>query len=332
MTKDYEAALRLIDAASNIAIIQAENPDADSLGSALALEQLLGDAGKTITMCCSTDVPRHLRYLSGWDRVVKDLPEKFDLTIIVDNPAQLLLEAFLTTENAGKISQKPMLVIDHHGIDITIEHPNRTDLVDGMAVATGEMIYQLAKEAKWSLDEQSGRCIVAAIMSDSLGLSTDKTTARSIYTIAELVEAGYVNLAELDQARREYGKKSIGIIAFKAKLLQRIEYYLDNRLAFVSITQDEIKEYSDKYNPSMLVLEELRNAEDVDLMIVLKVYDDRVTGKLRSNYSPLCNQIATKFHGGGHPYAAGFKIKNKSHDDVKKEAIALASKLLESKS
>jgi len=42
----YEEASRLINEAKRIIIIQAENPDGDSLGSSLALEEILGDLGK----------------------------------------------------------------------------------------------------------------------------------------------------------------------------------------------------------------------------------------------------------------------------------------------
>src|ERR1039458_5513962 len=71
----------LVDTASKIIIIQADNPDADSLGSALALEHILGDLGKEPLLYSAVDMPGYLRYMSGWDRVSKDLPPKFDLSI-----------------------------------------------------------------------------------------------------------------------------------------------------------------------------------------------------------------------------------------------------------
>ena len=39
-----------IEAAQKIVVIQADNPDADSLGSALALEHVLGDFGKDVIL------------------------------------------------------------------------------------------------------------------------------------------------------------------------------------------------------------------------------------------------------------------------------------------
>ena len=48
----FDAAKKLITDAEKIVIIQAENPDGDSLGSALALEEVLSDLGKSVFLYC----------------------------------------------------------------------------------------------------------------------------------------------------------------------------------------------------------------------------------------------------------------------------------------
>ena len=77
----FDTAQQLIQSADNIVIIQAENPDGDSLGSSLALEEVLSDLGKTVTLYCPVDIPKYLRYIRGWDRVVGDFPARADLAI-----------------------------------------------------------------------------------------------------------------------------------------------------------------------------------------------------------------------------------------------------------
>ena len=52
-------AKKLIENASTIVVVQAENPDGDSLGSSIALEEILGDMGKHVTMYCPVDIPRY---------------------------------------------------------------------------------------------------------------------------------------------------------------------------------------------------------------------------------------------------------------------------------
>jgi phosphoesterase RecJ-like protein len=103
-------------------------------------------------------------------------------------------------------------------------------------------------------------------------------------------------------------KKSPEILKYKGQLLERIEYYLDGKLAVITIPWEEIQQYSDQYNPSVLVLDEMRLVEGVEIGVAIKTYPDgKLTGKLRSN-SPISAQVAGFFGGGGHQYAAGFRV------------------------
>jgi phosphoesterase RecJ-like protein len=121
------------------------------------------------------------------------------------------------------------------------------------------------------------------------------------------------------------------IIAYKGRLLQRIEYFADNQLAIVTVPWDEIQKYSPLYNPAVLVLEELRVADGVKLSVVLKLYPDgKITGKLRSNHgSPIAGKLAEHFDGGGHASAAGFKTHKWQYEQLKKELVREASSLLD---
>src|SRR5665648_105794 len=93
----YKNAKDSIKNASKIIIIQAENPDGDSLGSALALEEILGDLDKDVSLYCPVDIPKYLRYISGWDRVTTDFDHHADMAIIVDTSADVLLTKTLGT-------------------------------------------------------------------------------------------------------------------------------------------------------------------------------------------------------------------------------------------
>src|SRR5437879_11580039 len=75
---------RLIEDAQTVLILQPEKPDSDSLCSALALEQILGQLGKEVVIFCKDEIPGYINYFEGADRVVDTLPHKFDLSILVD--------------------------------------------------------------------------------------------------------------------------------------------------------------------------------------------------------------------------------------------------------
>lgn len=319
----------LIGAAHTIVIMQADNPDGDSLGSALALEQILGELGKEPYLYCGVNVPEYLRHMPGWDRVSNELPAQFDLSIIVDTSADSLFETLNKSADRSRLHHKPCIVIDHHDVEPAI--PYATLVLCAVAVATGEVIYELAGQLQWPLNQQAKNMLAVSIMADSLGLTTDGTSARSIHIIAELVESG-VSIAELENRRRELMRKPAEITAYKGELLQRIEYFGDGRIAVIHIPWGEIHRYSHAYNPSMLVIEDMRLTIGVDVAIAFKTYQGgRMTAKIRCNFgSTIAADLAKHFGGGGHPYASGFKIEDgRSYEDVKQETVMVAAKLLD---
>jgi len=76
---------------------------------------------------------------------------------------------------------------------------------------------------------------------------------------------------------------------------------------------------------------DMRLAKNTKIVIAFKVYDDgKITAKIRCNYGfGVGDKLAEHFGGGGHPYAAGFKITDgRGFETIKKETIETAVKLL----
>ncbi len=329
MQPDITKIKNFVDSAKRIVIIQADNPDGDSLSSALALEHIFGDMGKEPILYCGVDIPGYLRYMEGWDRVSNELPAGFDASIIVDTGSLLLLE---TLQKSGKLSWlagKPCMVLDHHKTESTISFATIAHCPE--AAATGEAIYELACELEWPLNLQARQFIATAIMADSLGLISEGASARTIHIIAELVEDG-VSLASLEKARRSMQKKSPELLTYKGHLLERVEYHEDQRIAMIIIPWPEIEKYSHQYNPSMLVIDEMRMVEKVAIAIAIKLYPGgRITGKIRANHGfGVADKLAEHFGGGGHIYASGFRVTDgRNIDDVKVSLLSKGRELLD---
>lgn len=322
---------KLLGDAERIVIIQADNPDGDSLGSALALEQILGDMDKETFLYCGVDIPDYLKHLKGWDRVSKDVPAQFDLSIIVDTSAVILLEKLESSAQRGCVASRPVIVLDHHA-DVVCDIPYANLVLnDNQAVATGEVIYKLARELKWPLGVEAQTHIASAILSDSLGLSSAGTTAQTYRIMADLVESG-VDRQALEEARRAFMKMPEVIFRYKAKLIERTKLLGKGKVALVEIPHDELMEYSPLYNPAPLIQTDMLQTEGVLIAIVLKHYKDgKVTGSIRCNSDgAIAADLAKHFGGGGHIYAAGFKVTDgRSFNEIKSECIAQATQLLD---
>ncbi len=306
----YDQIKQLIDDAQKIVIIQPENPDGDSLASALALEEILGDLGKETSLYCPIDMPKYLHYINGWDRVSIDWNGKYDLAIIVDTAAEALLQKSLSDHSIRQLLEsKPVIVLDHHieaddGNDLSFSHEL---VLSDAAASTGELIYEIAKELKWNVNPSAAENLFISLASDTLGLTTPSVTLRTFEVATELIRLGVIP-AVIEQRRREYMRKPADILTYKGNLIQRIDYLCDGKVALIHIPWAEIQEFSDRYNPSVLVLDEMRLVEGVDVAIAIKTYPDgKLTGKIRSN-KPISNVLAGYFGGGGHAYSAGFKV------------------------
>ena len=134
----------------------------------------------------------------------------------------------------------------------------------------------------------------------------------------------------LEEKRREYMKKSQRIFEYKADLIKRSEFYLDGQLATVLIPWEDIEEFSDEYNPNVLILEELRMVEGVKVAVAIKTYPDgKVTGKIRTmGDADIADKVAGYFGGGGHLFAAGFRAYDTTYEEVVKDLIKIVPELL----
>lgn len=313
-----------LDGKQRICIIQAENPDGDSLGSAIALDYILKDCDNHLY--CPVDIPGYLHYFADWSRVEIDFDYKADGYIIVDTASSILLSKLLDDSAIRNcLYNKPVLVIDHHETEDDLDFPHTAIIETRPACA--DVIYQIAKHNQLTIPKEAATALYAAISSDTLGLVSASVTSDTMRTMAELIDLG-ANPAEIDENRREFMKKSPRILDYKADLIKRIEYSLDGQLATIHIPFEEIQAYSNEYNPNVLILEEMRLVEGVIVAVATKTYPDgKVTGKVRTS-EPIAEQIAGYFGGGGHPYAAGFRTYDTSYEEVVADIIRIMPELL----
>ncbi len=320
----YDKFVDFLKDKKRICIIQAENPDGDSLGSAIALDYILRDTENYLY--CPVDVPKYLHYFDDWSRVEIDFDYKADGYIIVDTASTILLSKLLDdTAIRNCLYTKPVLVLDHHETADDLDFPHES-IIEPLP-ACADLIYKIAEANHLPIDKPAAEALYLAICSDTLGLVSASVTSDTMRTMAALIDLG-ANPAELDEHRREFMKKSQRILDYKADLIKRVEYSLDGKLATVHIPFSEIQEYSDEYNPNVLILEELRLVQGVEVAIAVKTYPDgKVTGKVRSSV-PISEQVAGYFGGGGHPYAAGFRTYDISYEDVVKDVVGILPNLL----
>ncbi|WP_448588614.1 DHH family phosphoesterase [Thermocrinis sp.] len=290
----------------SILIASHENPDADTLGSALALYLFLKKKGKKVKVGCKDDVPHFLDFLPHVEEVIK-LPtaEVYDLGIVVD------ASGFYRVGAEVKAVKK--VRIDHH---IGGEFYGEFDYIDHSAPSTASLIYELLKYwDKNCIDAEIAQCLYAGLATDTGFFRYSNTTAEVFEMAKELVELGasphqtFVMFSE---------RESLNKMKLISKVLETLTCYENGLVAGITIFDSFFKETATEYADSEGLVNYPRSIEDVEVAFALIEKPDEGVFKvsLRSKGKVDVAKIAEKLGGGGHKYASGCKIKVKDYQSA----------------
>jgi phosphoesterase RecJ-like protein len=203
-------------------------------------------------------------------------------------------------------------VLDEYGEpDVNIDHhPTNTqfaklNLVQDSAVATAEIIYDLALALSYPITLPVAEALLTGLVTDSLGFRTSNSTARTLLIAADLMERG-ANLQELYQ--KALLEKSIEAVRYWGQGLSRIQK--EDRLVWTSLTLEDRVQANYPGRDDADLVNILSRIKDTDVCVVFVEQSDG-TVKISWRAKPGFNvaQIATQFGGGGHKPAAGAEIK-----------------------
>ena len=177
--------LDLVRDATDVTLLAHVRPDADALGSALALGRALQQRGAAVRVSFAIPdrTPESLRGLDAGHLVVPadQVPARNPLVVCLDTPEPARLGGLadrLDTADA-------VLVIDHHASNTRY---GTHHLVDVTAEATAMLVLRLLDELGAPLDEPIARCLYAGLVTDTSGFR--RATPGTHQAAARLLEAG----------------------------------------------------------------------------------------------------------------------------------------------
>ena len=155
----------------------------------------------------------------------------YDLVILVDVAAlDRIFDAQIFFEKA-----KIKAVIDHHK---TNNYNADIRFVEGEASSTGEVLYKIAQNNNWKLDEKISEALYTAILTDTGGFRFDNTHASTLQTASKLVEYGakpqwiYKNCYEM---------KSKNFVMFQAYCLNKAQFEENDKIAYITVYKKILK-------------------------------------------------------------------------------------------
>lgn len=184
-TSELATAARLIGSASEVVLLAHVNPDADALGSALALGLALESTGCSVTVSFGepSSVPLSLRGLPGQHLVapVSRVPRRPELVVTLDvNSRERLGPLARLMDSAAQT-----LVIDHHASNTRF---GRHQLVDPSAESTTVLVAALLDQLALPIDLDIAANLYAGLATDTVGFRFASAAAHRL--AARLLDTG----------------------------------------------------------------------------------------------------------------------------------------------
>ena len=309
-----ESARALIAAAKRVLIVAHVLPDGDAVGSLLGLGLALRAAGKEVVLACDDPAPDNFRFLPGADEITPAPSGDFDLVIAVD-----ISDARRMGDIGKQLGRPPHLLLDHH---ITNHGFADLNLLDPDAASTGELITELLEPLGLPLPQAAASCLLAGVLTDTIGFRTSNTTPKTLGLAQKLMEAG-APLAVL--YKNVLSRRSFEAVRLWAEGLARLRE--DDGIVWASLTLKGRRASGYGGTGDADLIDILTTVRDAKIAIV---FSERTDGTIKVSWrsAPDINvaQLATTFGGGGHAPAAGAEIPG-TLPEVEKKVI-LATKAL----
>ena len=298
---DAQAFAERLRAARFVSAFCHENPDGDTLGAAVAVAAMARRLGKRAEVVSSDPVPPSYRFLTDGHDVgsAPSLPP--DVAVICD-AATLERTGPLARSHADWFDKATVVNIDHHATNSRFGDVN---LVDPHAAATCQVVAELLPYLGIAMDREIATALLAGIIRDSEGFSTQATTARTLQAAAGTLEAG----APIESVyRATIGDLPVATMHLWARLLGAMATDLQGRVVYTVLTDEMLTETGTKQHDADGVAEFMARGRGVQVAILFRDLGTSTRVSVRTEEAVSAAAIAGEFGGGGHLRRAGCTV------------------------
>jgi phosphoesterase RecJ-like protein len=299
----------LIARNQSVLLLTHQRPDGDALGSMLGLSHMLRAAGKKTYPVLSEGISSVFRYLPGSGDIRPELPPAFDISILVD-----CADSERISVPEGTPTRAPDLVLDHH---VTNARFAAINLVDPAATAASELITDLADGLGLTIPPEAATCLLAGVVTDTLGFRTPNTGPHTLEVVLRLMKAGG-SLPET--VERTLHRRSFAAARYWGAGLSRLAR--DGELVWTSLTLEDrrVASYPGRDDADLVNI-----LSSIDGQAVTVIFIEQDGGKIKISWRVAggmdVTPLAISFGGGGHPAASGANVEG-ALDEVSRIVLA----------
>ena len=315
---------KLFSEKRNIIFIPHSSPDADALGSCLALYHFFNQENE-VNIISPNEYTEILNFLPGSENVLNYERDKEKCENMIDKGDVIFTLGFNSLGRARNLSSliskssATTIMIDHHEnpdnyADITISNSKMS--------STCEMVYDfICSIDKSKIDNNIATCIYTGIVADTGSFRFPSTTSKTLKVGSELINHG-VNVTEIfEKLHNNFQFKRLKLLGSAINNFKKIEGL---PVVYTSITDNDQKVNDFKKGDSEGFVNFGLSVADIlcSVLFIEKKDEGLIKISFRSKGDFKVNIFASKFfNGGGHEHASG-GISKLSLQETEKKFIS----------
>ncbi|MBI1342781.1 MAG: bifunctional oligoribonuclease/PAP phosphatase NrnA [Terrimonas sp.] len=299
-----------------------QKPDADAMGSALALHGFLSALGHTVWVISPTNWASWLNWMPGCASVIDFERNRAGAESHLDQAEWLFCLDFNTLNRTKNLAPRleamncVKILIDHH------REPDEKSFDYGISdvkkSSTCEMIYDFIVQSGHAdlINSDIADCIYAGVVADTGSFRFSSTHAGVHRLVADLKERGLEHMHVHDALFDNFHENRLRFIGHV--IMNRMEVLYEYNTVLLTVPKADLIKYHIKTGDTEGLVNFPQTIKGIKLVAIVIDRDEERKWSFRSKGEFDCNSFARKyFEGGGHFNASGGRSSASIGDTVK---------------
>lgn len=271
--------------------------DPDALGSTLGLKEIiLSTFPNKEVYVVGAPATRH-KYIGTLDKFTEDMYED-SLLIVLDTPNIKRIDGVDVDRFKYKIK------IDHHPF---IEKFADIELIDDTSSSASQLVMELVKNTKLNINKSGAEKLYIGLVGDTNRFLYYYTTPKTFELVAYIIKKTNIDFTKLYE---NMYLRTLDSLRFQSYIINNLTIS-EEGFGYIKLTQDDLLKFEVDAATATNVVNELTFIDGMYSWAIF-AYDkanDNIRGSIRSR-GPIINEVASKYNGGGHIYAAGVRVSD----------------------
>ncbi len=317
----FQDIYKLIEKYDNICIARHIGVDPDAMGSTVALKNsiLLTFPEKRVKLLGTGS--NRFAYFGRFDKQEEILDNT--LLIVCDTPDIRRIDG---VEDITKFTD--IIKIDHHPF-IEKFSDNSLEYIDKDASSASQIVLELILATPLLMDNQIAEQIFWGIISDTNRFMFNNSKSKTLYLVGDLMDKYKFDINKLYEPLYARPLAEVRLEGYIATNMTVTE----NGVGYIKISDQILNEYKTDAAAPGNMIGDFNYIDEVYVWIFITedVKNENYRISIRSR-GPIINTTVEKYHGGGHNYACGAKLKEMNDiDNLIKDLDDLCKKYLKEK-